>query len=415
MSKIFHLYPKQIEKRPSHVSVPKRFVYFWEISNYLSQHCEVNSVDAVDPLITTYGLAEELLKNKYDIAVILVRVDNVRESIRISKFFKEISPEIKILFYGDIVNLIPKFFKKYNFIDALVVNGDWEDSILSYVHYVKMGKKPRGLFIKELNKTYKGRRIGNNWCFTDTKKAPINLYNKLNGKKQLSLSVSRGCPFACKFCLATETFGEKDRRKSIQEILNYCESNKNVFESFKFFSPNFTLNKKWVKRLCKGLIKKKINIKWASTTRIEMLDDEELINLMAESGCYKIAVGIEIPGRGAKFLKREIAAKRSLIKRVAKLFNKTAISLKALVMLGVPGQTARQVKEMFTFLEENNIKIRPTSYSPLGELAQLKNIAIEKIENMDKLTYYKYGIKGVSKKDYFRLILSPESYKDILK
>ena len=213
--------------------------------------------------------------------------------------------------------------------------------------------------------------------------------------------------------MATATFGNIDRRKSIKEILDYCELNKLYFDSFKFFSPNFTLNKKWVEELCKELIKNKINIKWASTTRIELLDDEKLINLMAESGCYKISVGIEIPGEGVKFLKRETTIQKELIKRVARIFNRLSVTLKALVMLGVPGQNLEQTKELFSFLEENNIEIRPTSYSPLDELTNTKEITLEAIEKMDKLTYYKYGIKGVSKENYFRLIFFPESYKKI--
>jgi len=415
MIKILHLYPKQIRKRPSHVTIPKRFTYFWEINSYLSQYYPIRSIDAVDYKITTYSLTEDFLANNYKLVIILVRVDNIRESLRIAEFFKTISPITKILFYGDIINIIPNFFKRYSFIDAMVIEGDWEDSILSYIRYIEKKGKPRGVFIKNLNKIFNGVWIKNNWRFTNIEEAPIELYNKLNNKRQITLTVSRGCPYNCRFCLATKTFGSVDRRKPIKEVLNYCESNKNVFDSFKFFSPNFTLNKKWVNELCKELIKRKIDIKWASTTRIELLDDEKLINLMAESGCYKIATDIEIPGTGAKFLEREITAKRSLIKRIAKLFNKTSMSLKALVMLGVPGQTAQQVKKMFAFLEEHNIKIRPTSYSPLDELAKSKNITIENIESMDKLTYYKYGIKGVSKENYFKLIFFPENYKSILK
>jgi len=412
--KILHLYPKQIEKRPSHVTVPKRFVYFWEINAFLSRYYIINPIDAIDCSITTHSLAKNLLNNHYKIVIILARIDNLRESLRIAEFFKKIYSSVRILFYGDLVNLIPDFFEQSDYIDAIVTTGDWEDSILSYIRYIEKKEKPRGVFIKELNKEFKGIWIKNKWCFTDIKKAPLDLYNKLNNKKQITLTVSRGCPYNCKFCLATKTFGNTDRRKSIKEIIDYCERNKAIFNSFKFFSPNFTLNKKWAKQLCKTLISKKINIKWASTTRIELLDDEELVNLMAESGCYKMAVGIEVPGEGAKSIARENTTKFSLIKRVAKLFNKTSISLKALVMLGVPGQTAQQVKKLFTFLKENNIKIRPTSYSPLDKLTESENITLEDIERMDKLTYYKYGIKEVSEEQYFKLIFFPEIYKEIL-
>jgi len=410
---IFHIYPRQLGTRPIHVTIPKRYAYFWEISSFVSKFHKIDSLDCIDPRISTFDLSKKFSKQIYKILVILVRIENIRQSIKIAKFLKDLNPEIKILIYGDIVELIPDFFKKYKFIDALITEGDWELSILSYADFIENKcKRPSGIRINGENKNFPGKYLCKNWELTDTSFAPIDYYNFLNGNKQLSLTVAKGCFFDCKFCLSTKTFGKKERRLSIKKIIQYLKNNSSRFESFKFFAPSFTYDQKWVTALCKKIIREKIRISWCATSRIDLLDDKKLVSLMAKAGCYKISVGIETINESADFLKKNF--KKDQIARVASYFNKNKITLKGLVMLGVPKQKKEDILELFKFMVENNIKIRPTSYSPIEELLQYRNLTISKIEKFDKFTFYKYGIKGLSRKNYFKLILDPYSFQEIL-
>jgi anaerobic magnesium-protoporphyrin IX monomethyl ester cyclase len=412
--KVLHIFPRQTGTRPIHVTIPKRYVYFWEISNYLSKHEKVTSIDCIDPTISIFDLSRKIITDKFDVIIILVRIENIYQTLKFSEFIKSVNPKLNIILYGDIVNYIPEFFKKIKSIDAFVIDGDWELSLTSYINFLKNKKNiPNGVYLNGLKKGFTGLSICNRWLFTDTKKAPIDFYNKLNGRKQLSLTISRGCPYNCSFCLSVSTFGKKESRKDVTEVIDYIKDNKNKFDSFKLFSPTFNLNNEWVKKFCHEMIRRKIGVSWCVSSRIDLLDSEDLICLMSRAGCYKISVGIETINKSAKYLNKEFS--ENLIKDVAKYCNQNHIILKALIMLGVPGQTRDDILELFRLLKNNKIKIRPTSYSPLNELKYNNKISIDEILRYDKFTYYKYGIKGLSKQDYYKLILDPDNFEKILK
>lgn len=413
--KIFHLLSKQTGTRPVHVTIPKRYVYFWEISHYLTQKFDVYSMDCISPDVSIFDIGKKALEEKPRVVVMLVRIENLRQTIKTAQLLRSTLPETKILVYGDVVNLLPDYFKSKDVFDAVVTSGDWELSIEEYVTYVERNNpEPKGLFVRGLEAELPGRNFaGPHWMFPDVTTPLFETYDALNKKKQLSFTVARGCPFNCRFCLSVKTFGAAERRKDVEEVLSFIKENTARYDSFKLFAPTLTLNHAWVKEFSKRMVEEGIKTAWAGSSRIDCLDDEELIRLMSEAGCYKISVGLETIHESSRFLKKEFS--RESIERVAGYFNKYGVVLKGLIMLGVPGQKKEDIKELFELMEKNNIKIRPTSYSPLDELAQKEHITAEEIETFDKLTYYKYGIERLSQAEYYQLILNPYSYKEILK
>ena len=155
---------------------------------------------------------------------------------------------------------------------------------------------------------------------------------------------------------------------------------------------DFTLNKIEAYKLCKAIINNGKKIKWSCTTRPDLLDDEELIKIMAEAGCIKVAVGIESISRSDL----EAIDKRynsDLISNGIDLLNKYGIDYKALVMFGVPNQTQESILYTIEFLRKMGLKIRPTAYTPFYEMNH--NMTAEQISKYDKRTYYD-GIKDLS-------------------
>ncbi|HOK00821.1 MAG TPA: radical SAM protein [Candidatus Pacearchaeota archaeon] len=414
--KILHVYPKQTGTRPIHITIPKRYTYFWEIASFLGnqKNIKLKSIDCLDHQFSIFDLCKIILKENFSIIILLVRVENISQTIRFAEFLKTIDDNKKIIIYGDIVNFIPDFFKNFDCFDAIVTSGDWELSLLNYINYIKdKSIQPSGVYIKKINQEFKGEFLFNNWKFTDIKNAPINFYNNLNRKKELTITVARGCPFNCRYCFASCTFGLHERRKNTTEICDFIERNKDNFTSFKFFAPTFNSDNEWVLKLCKEIIKRKIKTSWCVTSRVDLLTDESLISAMAKAGCYKISVGLETINKSSIYIKKQFSKEQ--IVTVAKYCNKYKVILKGLIMLGIPYQTKDDIFELFSLMKKNNIVIRPTSYSPFDEIKNKKNIDITDIQKMDKFTYYKYGIKGLTKKQYFQLIVDPDNFENILK
>ena len=131
---------------------------------------------------------------------------------------------------------------------------------------------------------------------------------------------------------------------------------------------------------------------------------------MAESGCYKIAIGIEsVEKEDLENIHKKYDNKS--IERGIKLLQKYGVEYKALIMFGVPNQTKESIKYTLDFLSDNNVNIRPTAYTPFYEMTE--NMSIDEISQFDKRTYYK-GIDGLSYGNFLELIYDTKDYKKIL-
>jgi radical SAM superfamily enzyme YgiQ (UPF0313 family) len=141
------------------------------------------------------------------------------------------------------------------------------------------------------------KRIYNSGAYVDYQSSPKPRWDLVKTDRifQVSVQVSRGCPFNCDFCLVSKTFGRKMRYR---EIKNVVEEIKAAPSSYFFFvDDNLTINKRYAKSLMKALIPLKIS--WACMSSLDVANDPELLNLMAEAGCFNILVGFESLNSGS--------------------------------------------------------------------------------------------------------------------
>ena len=111
----------------------------------------------------------------------------------------------------------------------------------------------------------------------------------LNRIFQIAIQVSRGCPFNCDFCLVSKNFGRKMRYREISNVVEELKAAPSKY--FFFVDDNLTINKKYAKELMKAIIPLKIS--WGCMCSIDIATDDELLQLMADAGCFNILVGFE--------------------------------------------------------------------------------------------------------------------------
>jgi len=109
--------------------------------------------------------------------------------------------------------------------------------------------------------------------------------------KILSINVqaSRGCPFKCEFCLTSEFFGQKIRRRKIENIVNEIKQLplKNIF----FVDDNLTINKTYAAELFDAIAPLKTS--WMCQSSVDVADDMTFLKKMADAGCKFILIGFE--------------------------------------------------------------------------------------------------------------------------
>lgn len=112
------------------------------------------------------------------------------------------------------------------------------------------------------------------------------------GKGYLPITLmqySRGCHFTCSFCAVARYFDRTHYIRRIDEVLREIEvqDRRLIF----FVDDNIASDKQALKELCRALIPMRIN--WVSQASLDVTHDDELMGLMAESGCLGNVTGFE--------------------------------------------------------------------------------------------------------------------------
>jgi radical SAM superfamily enzyme YgiQ (UPF0313 family) len=109
----------------------------------------------------------------------------------------------------------------------------------------------------------------------------------------------RGCPYGCEFCTVTGFFGDSIRFRSNESVVDEMlrlktRANKEGGQVAVFFvDDNFAINVKRTKSLLRDIIAAKAELNWVAQVSANLLRDEELVELIAESGGRWIFIGME--------------------------------------------------------------------------------------------------------------------------
>ena len=113
------------------------------------------------------------------------------------------------------------------------------------------------------------------------------------------IETGRGCPYGCEFCTVTGFFGDSIRFRTndsvVDELLRLkarARRERGQIAVF-FIDDNLAINIKRTKSLLRDIIAAKAQVPWVAQISANLLRDEELVDLIAESGGKWIFVGME--------------------------------------------------------------------------------------------------------------------------
>ena len=113
------------------------------------------------------------------------------------------------------------------------------------------------------------------------------------------LETGRGCPYGCEFCTVTGFFGDSIRFRTnesvVEELLRLkarARRERGQVAVF-FIDDNLAINVKRTKSLLRDIIAAGAQVPWVAQISANLLRDEELVDLIAESGGKWIFIGME--------------------------------------------------------------------------------------------------------------------------
>jgi anaerobic magnesium-protoporphyrin IX monomethyl ester cyclase len=195
-----------------------------------------------------------------------------------------------------------------------------------------------------------------------------------HGKYQpwTAATTSRGCPFQCTFC-SKAVFGSHFRGMSPQKVAYFLLNLTGEYgvKDITFYDDLFTFDKKRVLDICRLIQENSIKVSWTCEARVNGLD-EEMLDMMASSGCRMIYFGIEA---GCQKILDKLCkgTKLTQIRQAVRMCKETGIEAAAYFMLGCPGETRETMSETLNFaesLELNHAQFSVCSPLPGSNLYQ---------------------------------------------
>ncbi|HAF94694.1 MAG: hypothetical protein A2021_05705 [Elusimicrobia bacterium GWF2_52_66] len=168
---------------------------------------------------------------------------------------------------------------------------------------------------------------------------------------------TRGCPYNCTFCASPKFYGRRVRSRSVANVIEELKLLVNTYhvKEIHFEDNNLTLNKEFITELCRQIIASGLKFDWACPNGIRADKvDEPLIRLMAASGCYYFAFGIE--SANPKILKN-INKEENIetIKKAIDWADKAGMSCQGFFIFGLPGETAETIEETIKFARDSRL------------------------------------------------------------
>lgn len=191
--------------------------------------------------------------------------------------------------------------------------------------------------------------------------APIPRLDLLDPSKynRLTVQTHRGCPMNCEFCAASVRISPRFKTKPVAKVIDEIRRIKEIWKRpfIEFADDNTFANKRHGKELVRALVPE--GIRWFTETDISVAQDEELLQLMKESGCAQILVGLESPvAEGLEGLELHSNWKRKQLnhyREAIETIQRNGITVNGCFVLGLDNTDTSSFERIWDFVNESGL------------------------------------------------------------
>jgi radical SAM superfamily enzyme YgiQ (UPF0313 family) len=195
----------------------------------------------------------------------------------------------------------------------------------------------------------------------DLAAAPMPAFHLLDVEKynRITVQTQRGCPWRCDFCAASMRISPKYKVKPVEKVIGEIRRIKEIWPNpfIEFADDNSFVRRPHSKRLLRALAPE--GVRWFTESDIGIAEDDELLDLMAESGCAQVLIGFESPTRAAlDGLEERTNWKAKQIDRYARAVRRIqdrGITVNGCFVLGLDGTGPESFDDVYTFVRESGL------------------------------------------------------------
>lgn len=173
------------------------------------------------------------------------------------------------------------------------------------------------------------------------------------------LLTSYGCPYDCVFCASKSISGGKVAFRSKEDVISEIAwfAQQHGVRNFSFLDECFLSDSRRAIDIMNGIMDISGDISWKLPNASAWHLDDEMLNLMKESGCRMLTVSVE---SGSERVLRDIIhkdIKLDLFPRIVDRCRELNIDIAANFVIGLPGESWDEIRETFRVAEELNFDL----------------------------------------------------------
>jgi anaerobic magnesium-protoporphyrin IX monomethyl ester cyclase len=339
---------KELYLRDMYSSTKSKWGYSWPPADILMLSGVVgkeHEIQLLDANILGLSFEEALEKIDADIGAVIFMTgsSSLTNDLDFIRQVKKVHPSAKAIGTGGcLLHNSEYFLEKYPVIDAILYNFITYD-ILDYLSSKE--KVDNVIYKKTDGEIIKGEIKLPSYFQVPVPRhdlLPIEKYNLPHGRRRpiTSLVASYGCPYNCAYCVSQNVRYIPRSVDNCLEELRFI--NKLGIKEVIFRDNTFGVVKEDAKNLCRRIIEEKIDITWVCDSRVNVMNDDELLSLMKSAGCHTIHFGLE-SGDDKILEKYGKGITHDEMFNTFRLCKKNRIKTMGYFIIGLPGENAESV------------------------------------------------------------------------
>jgi len=327
-------------------------------------------------------IVESLQEFSPDVVGFQLITHNRVSSFRNIEFVHENYPDIRIVIGGIHTTLMyEQILRKYNYLTAVLGEGEitFQELIDTFENNGELNRVNGIAYCdKRTNSVIatNGREL-----IKDLDALPFPKHESyFNGERDTAnLLTSRGCPYACSFCVLDSISRRKVRLRSVDNVISEIEYLVSSFSTLKkiwIHDDCFLIDNKRVINLCNEIVKRNIVLKFVCSARFKPLS-KELVEALEKAGFVLVLFGMETGS--AKLLKSSHKGiKKEEMEKAYRLFAASSIDIAGFLIVGLYGEDENTIMETAHFIQGLQ-KIKYSHFDDIGVLAIYPGTEIYKI------------------------------------
>lgn len=282
----------------------------------------------------------------------------IKNAYEITQLIKK-NVDVPVVWGGWHPTLFPEQIIQDELIDY-VITGEGEYSFIELVRSLDENRgisKIKGLLYKKNGRVYKNPKAEKFVNLEELPELDFSLidvekyvYQRISTKlkRALPYESSRGCPHRCTFCINVVIGNRVYRTKTPEKVVKEVEHliKKYNLNYILFIEDNFFLDRERVKKICEGIIKKKLKFNWFAECRADYFKgghiDSEILGLARKAGLHTLTIGAESGSPlSLGVMKKDITI--SDIINSAKLCNSANVIPVFSFIIGLPGENREEI------------------------------------------------------------------------